>query len=94
MRKNIYKQLLNYFLVIIGTFILSFGSVIFLSECELVSGVISGIAIIFQHYFTIQIYDYAVAGLTVVLWLIGLIFVGKDFDSLTYCGFISSPFFS
>ena len=93
MRKNIYKQLLNYFLIFLGTFILSFGSVIFLSECELVSGGISGIAIIIQHYFTIQIYDYVVAGLTVISWLIGLIFVGKDFaiktllSSLLYIGF-------
>ena len=35
----------SYILVAIGTFVLSFGSVIFLAKCELVSGGISGIAI-------------------------------------------------
>lgn len=93
MHKSIYKQLSNYFLVILGTFLLAFGSVIFLTECELVAGGISGIAIIIQHFVDLQIYDYLVAALTVFFWLIGLIFVGKDFalktalSSVTYIGF-------
>ena len=93
MHKSIYKQLSNYFLVILGTFLLAFGSVIFLTECELVAGGISGIAIIIQHFVDLQIYDYLVAALTVLFWLIGLIFVGKDFalktalSSVTYIGF-------
>ena len=82
----------SYILVTIGTILLSFGAVIFLSKCELVAGGVSGIAIIFQHYFTVNIYDYVVAALMVVTWLLGLIFVGKDFalktlySSILYVG--------
>lgn len=77
--KKVAKQLLNYFLVILGTFLLAFGSVIFLTKCELVAGGVSGIAIIVQHFVSVKIYDYIVAGLTIILWLLGLLFVGKDF---------------
>ena len=96
-RKTMFRKALNiirnYVLVVIGTFFLSFGSVIFLTECELVAGGISGIAIIIQHFFSVRIYDYVVAGLTAFFWLLGLIFIGKDFavktglSSLLYIGF-------
>ena len=73
------KQTSNYIAVIIGTFLLAFGSVIFLTKSELVAGGISGIAIIVNHFVTAEIYDYLVAGLTVFFWLLGLLFLGKDF---------------
>lgn len=85
---------INYFLVILGTFLLAFGTVIFLTKCELVSGGLSGIGILVQHQFPdIILYDYVVSGLTVIFWIIGLIFLGKDFaiktgiSSLAYIGF-------
>ena len=37
MSKKVLKQVMNYILVVLGTFLLSFGAVIFLTECELVS---------------------------------------------------------
>ena len=84
MAKNKVLRLIHsYILVAIGTFVLAFGSVVFLAKCELVSGGISGIAIIIQHYVDINVYDYAVAGLMVVTWLIGLLFVGKSFAART-----------
>ena len=92
-KKRLIKQFQNYFFVTIGTFLLTFGSVIFLSKCELVAGGISGIAIIIQHFVSYQIYDYVVAGLTVICWLLGLIFVSKEFalktllSSVLYIGF-------
>ena len=92
-KKRLIKQFQNYFFVTIGTFLLTFGSVIFLSKCELVAGGISGIAIIIQHFVSYQIYDYVVAGLTVICWLMGLIFVSKEFalktllSSVLYIGF-------
>ena len=93
-KKTLLTQIQNYVLVIIGTFFLAFGSVIFLTQCELVAGGISGIAIIANHFaVNVNIYDYVVAGLMVIFWLIGLIFVGKDFalktllSSVLYIGF-------
>ena len=87
------KLIHSYILVAIGTFVLAFGSVIFLTRCELVAGGVSGIAIIIQHFVNINIYDYVIAGLMAVTWLIGLIFVGKSFairtlfSTILYIGF-------
>ena len=92
-KKTILKQIRNYLLVAIGTLVLAFGTVIFLTKCELVAGGISGIAIIINHFISIDIYDYLVAGLTVLFWFIGLIFVGRDFafkslfSSILYIGY-------
>lgn len=99
MANKLHKQLINYFLVSIGTFLLAFGTVVFLTKAELVAGGLSGIAIIIQHLVSkhtgnsIYVYDYIVVGLTVITWLIGLIFIGKDFamktllSSILYIGF-------
>ena len=78
-KKIVIRQINNYLAVIIGTFFLAFGSVIFLTKPELVAGGISGIAIIIQHFVAIDIYDILAAALTVFFWLLGLFFVGKDF---------------
>ena len=92
-KRQVLRQVSNYVAVAIGTFLLAFGSVIFLTKAELVAGGISGIAIIIQHFISINIYDYLVAGLTVFFWLLGLIFVGKYFalktatSSALYIGF-------
>ena len=104
MSKNLKRQILNYFLVAIGTLVLAFGTVIFLTKCELVAGGISGIAIIIQHYVETNIYDWLILGLTTIFWVIGLIFCGKDFAlktlfaSILYVGytfiFNRVPFFT
>ena len=79
MPNKVLKTIHSYLLVAIGTFVLAFGSVIFLAKTELVAGGISGIAIIIQHFVETNIYDIAVAALMAVTWLIGLIFVGRSF---------------
>lgn len=95
MVKNWKKQFLNYFLVILGTFLLSFGAAVFLSEPHIVNGGVGGIAVIVQYFVPgFDCYDIVVAALTVFFWFIGLIFVGKDFAlktalaSALYIGFI------
>ena len=103
MRNKIAKYIFNYAAVVIGTFILSFGAVVFLAKSELVSGGIPGISIVIQHFVNVNIYDYLSAGLTAFFWIIGLIFLGKEFafktllSSLLYIGFtflfVRVPFF-
>ena len=83
-KAKLVKQLSNYFAVIVGTFLLSFGTVIFLTEAELVSGGLSGIAIIIQHFVSISIYDYLIAALTILFWILGRIFLGRDFAAKTF----------
>ena len=87
----------SYLCVAIGSMILAFGAVVFLSKLELVSGGVSGIAIIIQHFVTLNgggnVYDYVVAALMVFFWVIGLIFIGWKFSirtlfsTLVYTGF-------
>lgn len=84
--RNVIRQISNYVAVILGTFLLAFGAVIFLERSNLVAGGVSGIAIIIQDIArsasgdpSILVYDYIVYGLMVTFWLIGLFFVGKDF---------------
>ncbi|MCR4911547.1 MAG: YitT family protein [Bacilli bacterium] len=89
MSKVTLRKIHAYILVSVGTIILAFGSVMFLTKCELVAGGASGIAIIVQHFVTYNIYDYVVAGLMVITWLLGLIFVGKIFALRTlYSSFL------
>ena len=73
MPNKLVKNIFNFTAVILGTFILAFGSVIFLAKSELVSGGVSGIAIIIQHFVSINIYDYLAGGLTLLFWVLGLI---------------------
>lgn len=98
-KRKVVKQIWNYFLITLGTFFLAFGAVIFLEYSQLVSGGVSGIAIIIQYIVRVYvgymepIYDFVVYGLMIFFWLLGLIFVGKDFaiktlySSLIYMGF-------
>ena len=97
-KSKFWKQLLNYVYVTVGTFLLAFGSVIFLAQCDLVAGGISGMSIIIQNVVNasgsnVYVYDYVADGLTVLFWLVGLVFVGKDFaiktlySSIIYIGF-------
>ena len=92
MPKKVYKQIINYILVVLGTVLLAFGAVVFFSKAELVAGGISGITIIIQHFVSVPIYDYLVAALTIFFWLLGLLLIGKDFaiktllSSLVYIG--------
>ena len=85
-KKDVIKQIYNYTAVVLGTFLLAFGAVIFLEKANLVAGGVSGIAIVVQHIarsisgnFGLVIYDYVVYGLMAAFWIIGLIFIGKDF---------------
>ena len=97
MPNKIKRQILNYLLVIIGTFLLAFGSVIFYSRSDIVAGGLSGIGIIVNHYtmlaYGVNVYDYVVGALTAIFWLLGLIFIGKDLaiktllSSIIYIGF-------
>lgn len=72
-----------YLSVTLGTLLLAFGAVIFLSKAELVAGGVSGMAIIIQHFVDVNIYDYLVAAFMLFFWVLGLIFVGWKFSIRT-----------
>ena len=98
-KKEIYSYLTKNLLVILGTVILAFGSAVFLIPFDLVMGGTSGIAIIIKSCFpqgidsaTVDVYiNIAVAVITWALFLIGLIFLGKDFAAKTLLSTIVYP---
>ena len=87
------KQLMvnNFIYMLLGNFILAFGTAIFLTNLEVVAGGLSGIGIIIQHYVKTQIIDFVVMGATWVLWFVGWIFIGKEFALKTLASAIVYP---
>ena len=95
-RRDYYRFICNNFLIIIGSFLLAIGSAIFLTKLSIVSGGLTGIGIIVQHFFKdVQVIDILVWILTIALWFVGLFTIGKEFSfktllaSLAYPGFLS-----
>ena len=83
------------FLVILGSAILAFGAGVFLTKLEIVSGGLSGIAIIIQHFIGggDQYIDIIVGGASVLLFFVGLFFIGKEFAIKTLVSSIAYPAF-
>lgn len=86
----------NIFLVILGTAILAFGTGIFLIPFDLVTGGLSGIAIILDkllpiNNFSISSIDIYITILTWGLFILGLIILGKQFALKTLISTIVYP---
>ena len=92
MRKDIAIQIKNISLVVLGTLILSFGTVVFILPFDMVVGGVSGIAIVLHSFgLTFIGEELWIAILTWGLFLIGLIFLGKDFAMKTLISAIVYP---
>ena len=83
-------------LVIVGTFLVAFGNVGFLAPLDVNAGGLNGIAIIVRHFITddgvkVLVYNLVVDIAAVVFWLIGLLFVGKEFAIKTLVASIALP---
>ena len=87
------KQLMvnNFIYMLLGNFIIAFGTAIFFTNLEVVAGGLSGIGIIVQHYVKTQVIDFIVMGATWALWLVGLFFIGKEFALKTLGSAIVYP---
>lgn len=84
----------NNFLIVIGSILLAIGTGVFLTRLSIVSGGLSGIAIVIQHYYNnTQVIDIVVGIMTAILWLVGLIFCGKEFAFKTLVASIIYPLF-
>lgn len=93
--KDFRLRVFRLFLVVLGSAILAFGTAIFLTKLEIVAGGLSGIAIIIQHFIggTEQYIDIIVAGASVILFFVGLFFIGKEFALKTLVSTIAYPAF-
>lgn len=87
----IYKILI----VIVGTFLVAFGNVAFLSPLDINAGGLNGIAIVVRYFVNdnikVLIYNIVITSASIILWIIGLIFIGKEFAIKTLVATISFP---
>lgn len=96
-RKPIYIKIFRYFLIVLGCFILAFGSGVFLAPSEIVSGGVTGIAIIINYYIEplihFNVLDITVFVLNVIFFILGVIFLGKKFSMNTLLASLIYPLF-
>lgn len=94
-KKEVLKGIFDTLIVILGSFLVSFGNVAFLSPLDVNAGGLNGIAIIIRFFiddaYKVLVYNISIATLSVVLWSLGLIFIGKDFALKTLVATIAFP---
>jgi len=92
-RKELIRALKNTLLVIIGSIILAFGVAVFIVPFGLVTGGVSGLAIVLADVIPLDFVtvDFCVTVITWVLFLVGLIFLGKAFALKTLVSSIVYP---
>lgn len=87
-KEQVLKFLWHIFLVVLGTFILSFGSGVFLVPFSIVSGGVTGIGILLSDFIPVDISAYIFSW---GLFLLGLIFLGVKFSLTTLLSTIIYP---
>lgn len=93
-KKDHLFSLLRFLLIVIGSFSLAFGTVIFYTKLDIVAGGLSGIAIIIQYFFpNYHLLDIVVWALTAIFWIIGRIFLSREFAYKTLAASIIYPLF-
>ena len=93
-RQQWFSFICNNLLIVFGSILLALGTAVFLTRLEIVSGGLSGIGIIIQHFVGgVQIIDIVVWGATVVLWFVGFFFCGKEFAFKTLLSSLLYPLF-
>jgi uncharacterized membrane-anchored protein YitT (DUF2179 family) len=90
-----FKIICRTFLVVFGTFLVAFGSVTFHVPLDINAGGLSGIGIIVRYFspeaMKVISYNLVVTIASIVLWIVGLIFIGKDFALKTLVATIAFP---
>ena len=95
-KQKAWKLIKNYIYIVLGCALLAFGTVVFIEPFELITGGLSSIAILIDHFLPqYHLFDIVIWALQLLLLIIGLIFVGKSFafrtlySTLIYVGFLT-----
>lgn len=92
-----YKVFKSVGLVLLGCFILALADALFIMPCNIVNGGIDSLGIIINHFFKdnlgFDLSDIVIAGCQILLWVVGLIFLGKKFSVYTLLGTLAFPLF-
>ena len=90
-----YKMICRTILVILGTVLVAFGSVGFHVPLDINAGGLSGVGIIVRYFvpesMKVLSYNLVITIASIILWLLGLIFIGKDFAFKTLVATIVFP---
>lgn len=82
-------------LIIVGTILMTFGNVAFLVPLDINSGGLNGIAVIVRFFvpdnMKVLVYNLVTDIAAVLLWVIGLLFIGKEFALKTLVATIVYP---
>ena len=94
-KADIWQHIKNLFLVVIGTFVLSFGCAVFMIPFNLVTGGVTGIAIVIDEILRkmsiIVNIDIIIAIITWGLFFLGLVVLGWEFSLKTLASTIIYP---
>lgn len=95
-KKEWWTLILKTIVVIFGTFVVVFGNVAFLVPMNINAGGLSGIGILFRYFVNdvnqkVIIYNVVIDIAAVVCWVLGLLFIGKDFAIKTLVATIAFP---
>lgn len=86
------KSLSHLFIVLLGNAMLALGVTVFVSPLNLIMGGGTGIAFALNQYIGLNI-SVSVLIINIIMFIIGLIFLGKKFAALTIVSTIVYPFF-
>ena len=90
-----FKLIFRTTLVILGTILVSFGATAFHVPLDINAGGLSGLGIIVRYFvpesMKILTYNLIITIASIILWLVGLIFIGKDFAIKTLVATIVFP---
>ncbi len=91
-KHDIMKYIKNLILVFFGTAVLAFGTAVFIVPFDLVTGGVSGLAIVLEKIipFSLSI-DFYITALTWILFFLGLIFLGRGFAIKTLLSTVFYP---
>ena len=92
-KAELFRICKNFGLTFLGTLVLAFGTAVFLVPYSLVSGGMSGIAIVLDLLIDVEFItvDLIVAVLSWTLFFVGLIFLGRDFALKTLVSTVVYP---
>lgn len=85
------KLLFNILIVILGNFIYAAGVVFFILPSGLITGGTTGIAISINHFTSLPV-SYLIFGFNVVMFILGLLILGKNFAITTLVSTFCYPF--
>lgn len=92
-----FQTVKNWILVIFGCAILAFGGAAFIEPWDIVSGGVLSVGVIINHFvepiFNFNVTDIVVAVVQGILWLVGLLVLGRQFALKTLAGLIAYPLF-